>query len=41
MCIRDRRKGVITWTDGIYGPNGGVQDTVTYAQDVYKRQGTP
>lgn len=25
-----QRKGVITWTDGIYGPNGGVQDTVTY-----------
>ena len=23
-----QRKGVITWTDGIYGPNGGVQDTV-------------
>lgn len=29
-----QRKGVITWTDGIYGPNGGVQDTVTYAQTV-------
>ena len=29
-----QRKGVITWTDGIYGPDGGVQDTVTYAQTV-------
>ena len=29
-----QRKGIITWTDGIYGPNGGVQDTVTYAQTV-------
>lgn len=29
-----QRKGVITWTDSIYGPDGGVQDTVTYAQTV-------
>ena len=29
-----QRKGVITWTDGIYGPDGGVQDTVTHAQTV-------
>ena len=26
-----RRSGVITWTDGVYGPNGKLQDTVTYA----------
>lgn len=25
-----RRSGVITWTDGVYGPNGKLQDTVTY-----------
>lgn len=29
-----QRRGVITWTDNIYGPNGGIQDTVTYAQSV-------
>lgn len=29
-----QRRGVITWTDGIYGPNGELQDTVTYAQSV-------
>lgn len=29
-----QRRGVITWTDGIYGPNGELQDTVTYAQTV-------
>ena len=29
-----RRNGVITWTDGVYGPNGKLQDTVTYAQAV-------
>ena len=29
-----QRKGVITWTDGVYGPNGKLQDTVTYAQTV-------
>ena len=29
-----QRRGVITWTDGIYGPNGGIQDIVTYAQSV-------
>ena len=27
-----QRRGVITWTDGVYGPNGELQDTVTYAQ---------
>ena len=27
-----QRRGVITWTDGVYGPNGKLQDTVTYAQ---------
>ena len=25
-----RRSGIITWTDGVYGPNGKLQDTVTY-----------
>ena len=25
---------MITWTDGVYGPNGKLQDTVTYAQTV-------
>lgn len=29
-----RSSGVITWTDGVYGPNGKLQDTVTYAQAV-------
>lgn len=29
-----QRRGVITWTDGVYGPNGKRQDTVTYAQSV-------
>ena len=29
-----QRRGVITWTDGVYGPNGKLQDTVTYAQTV-------
>ena len=29
-----QRRGIITWTDGVYGPDGGVQDTVTYAQTV-------
>lgn len=28
------RKGLITWTDGIYAPGIGSQDTVTYAQSV-------
>ncbi len=29
-----QRRGVITWTDGVYGPNGKLQDVVTYAQPV-------
>lgn len=29
-----QRRGVITWTDGVYGPNGKLQDTVTYSQSV-------
>ena len=29
-----QRRGVITWTDGVYGPNGKLQDTVTYEQTV-------
>ncbi len=29
-----QRKGLITWTDGIYAPGKGSQDTVTYAQSV-------
>lgn len=29
-----QRRGVITWTDGVYGPNGELQDTVTYAHEV-------
>ena len=29
-----QRRGVITWTDGVCGPNGELQDTVTYAQEV-------
>ncbi len=28
------RKGLITWTDGIYKPGVGSQDTVTYSQSV-------
>ena len=27
-----RRSGVITWTDGVYGPNGKLQDTVMHRQ---------
>ena len=29
-----QRKGLITWTDGIYAPGKSSQDTVTYAQSV-------
>ena len=29
-----QRRGVITWTNGVYGPNGELQDTVTYAQEI-------
>ena len=29
-----QRREIITWTDGVYGPDGGIQDTVTYAQTV-------
>lgn len=29
-----QRRGIITWTDGVYGPGGSLQDTVTYAQTV-------
>ena len=29
-----QRRGVITWTDGVYDPNGKLQDTVTDAQTV-------
>ena len=29
-----QRRGIITWTDGIYNPNGGLQDVVTYSQSV-------
>ena len=36
-----QRKGVITWTDGIYGPNGGVQDTVGRYSCSEKRIGIP
>ena len=32
--INGQRRGIITWTDGVYGPNGQLQDTVTYAQSV-------
>ena len=28
------RRGVVTWTDGTYGPNGGIQDVVSYTQSV-------
>lgn len=31
---KSQRRGIITWTDGVYGPNGKLQDTVTYAQTV-------
>lgn len=30
-----QRRGVITWTDGVYGPNGKLQDTVTYVHYCY------
>ena len=29
-----QRKGIVVWGDGIYNPNSGVQDLVTYAQSV-------
>ena len=29
-----QRRGIITWTDGHVGPNGTVQDLVTYTQSV-------
>ncbi len=29
-----QRRGVITWTDNIIGPNGGIQDMVTYGESV-------
>lgn len=32
--LNSQRYGVITWTDSSIGPNGGSQDTVTYAQPV-------
>ncbi len=32
-----QRRGVITWTDGVYGPNGKLQDTVTYVRAVAGR----
>ena len=28
------RKGLLVWTDGKYGPDGGIQDTVTYNASV-------
>ena len=28
------RMGLITWTDGSFGPEGGTQDLITYAQSV-------
>lgn len=29
-----QRRGVITWTDGTYGPDGGIQDLVTFSETV-------
>ena len=29
-----QRRGVVVWTDGILGPDGGIQDIVTYGQVV-------
>ena len=28
------RRGIVTWTDGAYGPDGGIQDVVCYTQSV-------
>ena len=28
------RRGIVTWTDGTYGPDGGIQDVVCYTQSV-------
>ena len=28
------RRGVITWSDGVFGPNGRLQDVVTFAEEV-------
>ena len=28
------RRGVVTWSDDIYGPDGGIQDVVCYTQSV-------
>lgn len=29
-----QRKGVVVWTDGVYGPEGELQDVVTFAETV-------
>ena len=28
------RRGIITWTDGRYAPGSGIQDVISYAQEV-------
>lgn len=32
--INSQRKGLVVWTDSKIGPNGGLQDLITYAQSV-------
>lgn len=32
--VGSTRRGIITWTDGRYAPGGGIQDVVSYAQEV-------
>lgn len=29
-----KRAGVVVWSDGKYGPNGGLQDTITYSASI-------
>ena len=31
---KSQRKGVVVWTDGVYGPEGELQDVVTFAETV-------
>ena len=31
---KSQRKGVVVWTDGVYGPEGDLQDVVTFAESV-------
>lgn len=32
--INSNRRAVVTWTDGVIGPNGNIQDLITYGEQV-------